>query len=127
MRSMLAAGVALALASTGSAPAAAQSKVIDPTGTYTVSTSSDSGQPMTGTMVIKATADGYTGTFTSPALPAPVEVVSVATNGKQMMATLNNGNGLVLVWIEIGADGTFKGTWHQLSPGIAATGKKSKG
>ena len=123
-RIALVAALALAFASTGSASASAQSKVIDPTGTYAVSTSSDSGQPMMGTMVIKATAEGYTGTFTSPALPAPVQVVSVTTNGKQMMATLDNGSGLVLVWIEIGADGTFKGTWHQLSPGIAATGTK---
>ena len=125
-RSMLAAGVVLALASAGSAPAGAQTKVIDPTGTYAVSTSSDSGQPLTGTMVITSSADGYTGTFSSPALPAPVQVVSVTTNGKQMMATLNNGTGLVLVWLEMGTDGAFKGTWHQLSQGIATTGKKSK-
>ena len=128
IRTVLVLAIVVALASTSPTVAAGQSKAFDPTGTYSVSTASDTGQPMTGTMVITAKADGYTGTFTTAALPAPVQVVSVTTNGKQMMATLDNGNGgLVLVWIEMAADGTFKGTWHQLSPGIAATGNKSKG
>jgi hypothetical protein len=44
-----------------------------------------------------------------------------------MMATLSNGrSGHVLMWIELLADGTFKGTWHDLSPGLSATGTKGK-
>ena len=123
---LLVAALTIAVASTSTGTLAQQPRVLNPVGTYTVSTSSDTGQPMTGTLVITAAADGYAGSFTSPALPAPIPVVSVTTNGKQVMATLNNssGSGFVLVWLEVAADGTFKGTWHELSPGIAATGSK---
>ncbi|HUF47618.1 MAG TPA: hypothetical protein VMM93_07345, partial [Vicinamibacterales bacterium] len=89
--------------------------------------STDTGQPLAGTMQITATADGYTGSFTSQGLPAPLKVQSVTTAGRQLMATIDNGsNGLLLVWLEFAADGTFKGTYHQLSPGISASGKKEK-
>jgi hypothetical protein len=125
-RAALAVGAVAVAAGLTSAAVAEQSRPINPAGTYAVSTASDTGQPMTGTLVITATPDGYAGSFTSPGLPAPVPVASVTTNGKQMMATLNNGSGFVLVWVEMASDGSFKGTWHELSAGIAATGKKQK-
>jgi len=106
---------------------AQQPQVFNPVGTYSVSSATDTGQPFAGSLTIAATADGgYTGSFTSPALPAPIPVLSVATNGKQLLATMQNPDGILLVWIEFAADGAFKGTWHQLGPGIAATGKKEK-
>ncbi len=119
----------LTLAATAqSSPAAAQQpRALNPVGTYSVSSATDTGQPLAGSLVITATAEGnYAGNFTSPALPGPIPLLSVATNGKQMLATLQNPDGILLVWIEFAADGTFKGTWHQLGPGFAATGKKEK-
>jgi hypothetical protein len=108
------------------APSASLQTPINPVGTYSVSSMTDTGQPMTGTLSIRANGRGYAGEFTSAALPAPVKVESVTTNGQHMMMTLNNGQDLLLVWVEVAADGSFKGTYHQLSPGIPATGRKEK-
>lgn len=123
----LVAAIAAAAASTAARTPAPQAKALDPVGTYSVSTASDTGAPMTGTLVVANGPDGYTGSFSSPVLPAPVVIASVTSNAKQIMVTLNNGRGgFVLVWIEIQPDDTFKGTWHDLSPGVAATGKKGR-
>jgi len=107
-------------------PSADQQKSLDPVGSYAVTTSTETGDPLSGTLVVTASGSGYTGQFTSAALPSPIPVLSVATNGNQMMAALNTGDALAFVWIEFAADGSFKGTWHQLSPGIATTGRKNK-
>ncbi len=127
-RLALCAAIAAMLTVSSSSPAVAQQpNVLNPVGSYSVTTSTDTGEPLTGTMVIAASANGYTGTFTSALLPDAIPVLSVTTNGRQLMATLNIGTGLALVWIEFADDGTFKGTWHELSAGFAATGKKNKG
>lgn len=122
------AAAALAVVTAQSSTAGAQQpKALDPVGTYSVSSATDTGQPFAGSLTITATAEGnYAGNFTSPALPGPIPLLSVATNGKQMLATMQNPDGIILVWIEFAADGAFKGTWHQLGPGFAATGKKEK-
>lgn len=106
----------------------AQKKLLDPIGTYTVSTMSDTGTAMTGTLTIAATADGnYTGQFTAPAIPAPVPIGSVAVNGNEVLVVLRtSANTLALVYVERTADGTFKGTWHKLSDGIPATVTRAK-
>ena len=88
MTRVLALSAVVALA--GAAVPDAQRQALNPVGVYSVSTSTDTGQPMTGTLQIAASATGYTGTFTSPALPAPLKVTGVATNGQQMMATIDS-------------------------------------
>lgn len=115
-----------AVAALSTAASAQQTRALDPVGSYSVTTTSETGQPLNGKLTITA-GERYGGTFTSPALPQPIKIESVATNARQIMITMNNGQGIVLVWIELQADGTFKGTWHQLGPAIAATGKKDGG
>jgi hypothetical protein len=103
-----------------------QPAALNPVGSYSVSSATDTGDPMSGTLVITASDNGYSGRFTSPVLPEAIPVLNVATNSRQMMATLNTGESLAFVWVEFAADGTFKGTWHELLPGIAANGKKDR-
>jgi len=128
MKYVLSGVIALAVAATVvmARPSADQQKPLDPIGSYTVTTSTDTGDPLSGTLVITASGTGYTGQFTSATLPNPIPVLNVATNENQMMAALNTGDALAFVWLEFAADGSFKGTWHELSPGIATTGKKNK-
>jgi len=126
-RTFVLAAVLVAAAATSTDLAAQAPRPVNPVGTYTVSTSTDTGQTMTGTLVITGGPDGYGGSFSSPALQAPVTVASVATNVKDLMVTINNGRGgYVLVWVQVEADGTFKGTWHDLAPGIPASGRKTR-
>ena len=98
-------------------------KPIDAAGNYAVTTASDTGQAMTGTLTIAANAEGnYGGQFTSPALPNPVPIASVAVNGGELLVVLKvSATEFALVWVERDADGTFKGSWHKLGPGINAT------
>jgi hypothetical protein len=115
--------LALYLAAIPVAGSSQAPKAIDPAGTYAVTTLSDTGQAMTGTLTIAAGANGsYSGQFVSPTVAAPVPVVSVAANGGEVVIILRpSPRDLALVWVERGADGAFKGTWHQLGAGINAT------
>jgi hypothetical protein len=111
----------------GSAGSAVQQAApLDPAGTYSVSTTLSNGQPMSGTLVIESKGGVYGGRFMSPALPDAQTIAAVGVSGRQLMVTLQTGNELLLVWVELAADGTYKGTWHQLSAGTPVSGKKTR-
>jgi hypothetical protein len=103
-------------------------KPIDPVGAYAVSTLSDTGQAMAGTLTISMNAAGdHAGQFVSPALPAPVPIASVAVNGGEMVVILKpSPKEFAVVWVERAADGAFKGTWHKLGDGTNATMTRMK-
>jgi hypothetical protein len=111
------------LFSTGGSPMDAQSSVINPVGSYTVTSTDDTGTPLAGTLTIRATDGGYTGEFVSGETLVPF--VQVTTNGTHMMAVIDLTDYLAVTWLQLQEDGSFSGTWHQMSPGIAVTAKKN--
>ena len=113
---------------TPAAGGAQQKRLMDPVGRYAVSTLSDTGAPMQGTLTISATPAGeFKGQFEATGSTVPVPVLSVAVNANQLLAVLQTGSTLALVYVEQAADGTFRGTWHKMGDGIAATLVKAKG
>ena len=118
-RSLLAAAAAAAMFST---TGRAQQKMLDPVGTFAVTTSSDTGAPMVGTLTVAVGANGaYTGRFEAVGLTAPVPIESVAVNSTEVLVVLKTNTTLALVYVARAADGSYKGTWHKLSDGIPAT------
>ncbi|MEZ5317914.1 MAG: hypothetical protein R2752_10985 [Vicinamibacterales bacterium] len=99
---------------------------INPVGTYSVSTFTDEGQQMSGTLTVRAGEGGYTGELVSPeAGTVPLrQVTTNATNWIAMFTTTDNA--LAVAWLQRQPDGTFTGTWHQLSPGINVKMTKTK-
>lgn len=98
---------------------------INPVGTYTVSSLTEEGQQMSGTLTIRASEGMYTGEFVSPEA-GTVPLRQVTSNAKHWVAIFTAGESLAVAWLERQADGTFTGTWHQLSPGIGVKMTKTK-
>jgi hypothetical protein len=99
---------------------AQQLKALDPIGTYIITTTTQDGQPVRGTMTIVAKGSGYGGTFESTILP-PVPVVEVTSGVDRLNVVIDAGDFLVQVRMNRQNDGSLTGYWHQLYPGIAAT------
>lgn len=112
------------LFSTGGSPMDAQSSAINPVGSYVVNTTDDTGTPLTGTLTIRAVAGGYAGEFV--AADSVVPFMQVTTNGKHIMAIVDLTDYLAVTWLQLQEDGTYSGTWHQMSPGIAVSAKKNQ-
>lgn len=89
---------------------------LNPVGSYGVSTLTDVGVPISGTLNIRAASGNYTGEFVSDAATIPVR--QVATSATHVMAVLDLGESLAFAWTERQPDGTFTGTWHALMPGV---------
>jgi len=101
-------------------------QVIDPTGTYTVRSTTDDGTPFEGTLTVRAAETGFDGVFESTAT-GPLVVRQVTTNRGYLMAIFESPNGLAMSWLERQADGTFRGTWHELGAGFGVTATKRAG
>lgn len=96
---------------------------INPVGSYQVSTMDETGVPLSGTLTVRAANGNYTGEFVSEDGES-VPVHQVTTSGSHFMMAMETGNGPAMAWLEKQADGTFRGTWHPLMPGIGVKAVK---
>jgi hypothetical protein len=87
-----------------------------------VTSTDETGAPVTGTLTVRAAEGGYVGEFVSE--DGTVPFLQVTTNGQHFMGILDLTDYLAVTWLQRQEDGTFKGTWHQLSPGIPVTATK---
>jgi hypothetical protein len=62
-----------AVAALSTVASAQQTRALNPVGSYSVATTSETGQPLNGKLTITA-GERYGGTFTSPALPQPIKI-----------------------------------------------------
>ena len=82
----------------------------DPVGTYDFATSMD-GEDITGTMIIEATEDGYTGELSTPMLPIPpAPINSVEVVDQTVTIEADGPEGLLLIELVV-TDTALEGTW----------------
>ena len=82
----------------------------DPVGTYDFATSMD-GEDITGTMIIEATGDGYTGELSTPMLPIPpAPINSVEVVDQTVTIEADGPEGLLLIELVV-TDTALEGTW----------------
>lgn len=90
---------------------------INPVGTYQVTTASEEGTPLAGTLTIQAANGNYSGQFVSTT-GETVPLRQVTTSASHVMMAFDSSTGLAVAWLERQADGTFTGSWHPLTTGI---------
>ena len=103
----------------------AQSSVrpIDPVGTFNVTTSTDDGDLVKGTLTVRSENGGYVGAFVSKGL-GTVPVTDLATSGTHMLAILNFDDGKAVMDLKRDTDGALTGTWYRFGDGLPITIKK---
>ena len=103
----------------------AQSSVrpIDPVGTFNVTTSTDDGDLVKGTLTVRVQNGGYVGEFVSKGM-GTVPVTDLATSGTHLLAILNFDDGKAVIDVKRGADDALTGTWYRFGDGLPITIKK---
>lgn len=103
----------------------AQSPVrpIDPVGTFHVTTSTDEGDLVKGTLTVRVENGGYVGAFVSKGM-GTVPVTDLATSGTHLLAILNFDDGKAVIDVKRDADGALTGTWYRFGDGLPITIKK---
>lgn len=111
----------------------AQSPVrpIDPVGTFNVTTSTDEGDLVKGTLTVRVESGGYVGEFVSKGM-GTVPVTDIATSGTHMLAILNFDDGKAVLDVKLDGnldvkrdpDGALTGTWYRFGDGLPITIKK---
>ena len=103
----------------------AQSPVrpIDPVGTFNVTTSTDDGDLVKGTLTVRVENGSYVGEFVSKGL-GTVPVTDLATSGTHLLAILNFDDGKAVVDVKRDIDGALTGTWYRFGDGLPITIKK---
>jgi len=118
--------VALAALAAGGFNAVAQTPdPVNPVGTYVVSTLTEEGSPLSGTLTVRAANGNFTGEFSSDA-GGTIPIRQVTTSATHMMAAFDSGESLAVAWLERQPDGTFTGSWHTLMPGVNVKMTKAK-
>jgi hypothetical protein len=93
---------------------------INPVGAFAVTTSTDDGDLVTGTLTIRAEGGGYVGVFESKTL-GKVPVTDIATSGTHMLGIFNFDDGKAVLDLRLDADGAFTGTWYRFGDGLPVT------
>jgi len=103
----------------------AQSPVrpIDPVGTFNVTTSTDDGDLVKGTLTVRVENGGYVGEFRSKGM-GTVPVTELATSATHLPALLNFDDGKAVIDVKRDADGALTGTWYRFGDGLPITIKK---
>lgn len=82
----------------------------DPVGSYDF-TADLNGEALTGTMIIEATGDGYTGELATPMLPIPpAPINSVEVVDQKVTIEADGPEGLLLIELVV-TDTVLEGTW----------------
>jgi len=82
----------------------------DPVGTYDF-TADLAGEALTGTMIIEATGDGYTGELATPMLPIPpAPINSVQVVDQTVTIEADGPEGLLVIELVV-SDTGLEGTW----------------
>lgn len=96
----------------------------DPVGTYDVSADLN-GETLTGTMIIKAAGDGYTGELSTPMLPIPPSPInSVEVVDQSVTIEADGPEGLLLIELVV-TDTGLEGTWSMGEGGGIFTATRS--
>ena len=104
-------------------PAQSTVRPIDPVGTFNVTTSTDDGDLVKGTLTVRAENGGYVGEFVSKGM-GTVPVTDLATSGTHLLAILNFDDGKAVVDVKRDTDGALTGTWYRFGDGLPITIKK---
>lgn len=104
-----------------SAPFLQSGAAIDPAGTFTVTTSNDTGDLVKGTLTVRRNAaGGYTGQFVSAGL-GTVPMIDITSSGTHLLGVFVLDDGKAFVDLEQGQDGALTGTWYRLGDGLPIT------
>jgi hypothetical protein len=93
---------------------------INPVGTFAVTTSTDDGDLVKGTLTVRAEGGGYVGIFESKNL-GKVPVTDIATSGTHMLGIFNFDDGKAVLDLKLDADGAMTGTWYRFGDGLPVT------
>jgi hypothetical protein len=122
MRSFALALVIVGLAGTQATPA----RPVDPTGKWSFSTVSDTGDPLTGTLAISGTPGTYAGEATvSDGTVVPISDVMTSPAGFMAVVDLPQGAGIFR--LKRGADGKFSGAWALIAQSFTITAERIGG
>ena len=117
--------VAVALISAGLSGVAPQSsQMFDPTGEWTVSTTSDTGQPLTVTTQIGGKPGAYTGQAQTPSGVIPLRDLAINPNG--MIAIYDLPQGAIIVRLVRDAAGKYSGAWGEVAQTYALTATRKE-
>lgn len=96
----------------------------DPVGTYDFSADLN-GEALTGTMIIEAAGDGYTGELSTPMLPIPPSPInSVEVADRTVTIEADGPEGLLLIELVV-TDTGLEGTWAMGEGGGIFTATRS--
>ena len=102
-------------------------KPFDPVGKYSISTTSETGAAVTGTLEITGTPGAYKGQTTiSDGTVLGISEVMTSPNGLMAVSELPNG-GVALVKLVRDASGKYTGAWGQIAQSFTITATKAGG
>jgi hypothetical protein len=94
---------------------------VDPSGTFTVTTSNDTGDLVKGTLTVRRNAEGgYAGEFVSDGL-GKVPMIDITSSGTHLLGVFVLDDGKAFVDLEKNPDGALTGTWYRLGDGLPIT------
>ena len=98
---------------------------MNPVGKWTFTTVSDQGAPMKGVIEITGTPGAYKGQATT-SLDRTLPLREVLTSPNGMIAFLDLPQSTLVVKLERGADGKYKGSWAEIEQYFPVTAEYSK-
>jgi hypothetical protein len=101
-------------------------KAIDPSGKWSFSTVSDTGDPVSGTISITGTPGSYVGQATL-ADGTTLSISDVMTSPQGFMAVVDLPQGAGIFRLKRGADGKFSGAWAQFQLSYTITAERIGG
>lgn len=117
--------VAVALISAGVSGFTPQSsQMFDPTGEWTVSTTTDTGQPLTVTTQISGKPGAYVGQAQTPEGVLPLRDLATTPNG--MIAIYDLPQGAIVVRMVREGPGKYSGAWGEVAQTVALTATRKE-
>jgi hypothetical protein len=100
------------------------SQAFDPNGAWTVSTISDTGQPMSVAVQIAGKPGAYTGQAQTPERVLQLRDLATTPNG--MIAIFDLPQGAIVVRMVRDAAGKYSGAWGEVTQTYALTGTRKE-